>query len=185
VDAADIELKITAYGTEFLQSYTDAIETNFPGALEFIREQGLEASYFPLYERSLGVDTAFAVLFTSSDFYLFFLADRGSPVPQWEDVDTDPHFSRDWTFKTPDDLRIMQARDRLGIPVSSILQFSPGHDCVNIPGTNFLRDSTESMVRNGQQHGTNLETRLVNGRKVTYRGCCVSPRERVRSSLLA
>jgi hypothetical protein len=75
MEDVDIESKMTTYATEFLKSYTDTIYNNFPGALERISEFGMEAKYFPLHQRVLGEDTAIAVLFTSSDFYMFFLAD--------------------------------------------------------------------------------------------------------------
>jgi Putative sugar-binding domain len=81
----------------------------------------MEATYFPLYERRLGEDTAIAVLFTSSDFYMFFLADRDSIMASLYDADSVWGFSPDWTRNTPDDMRIMQVRDVLGISTNSIL----------------------------------------------------------------
>jgi hypothetical protein len=63
MDDVDIESKLIAYATEFLRSYTETVDTKFPGSFERISELGMEATYFPLYERRLGEDTAIAVLF--------------------------------------------------------------------------------------------------------------------------
>jgi hypothetical protein len=153
MEDVDIESKLITYATEFLRSYTDAIDTNFPGSLEQISELGMEATYFPLYERRLGEDTAIAVLFTSSDFYLFFLAEPDTMLATLEDADSDPDFSRDWTFNTPAEMRIRQARDVLGISTSSILRLSRNAECVNIPGTDFARNTRESMIHDAQSHG--------------------------------
>lgn len=153
MDNAEIESKLIAYGTEFLKSYTDAVDTNFTGALDLIRELGMETTYFPLYARELGRDTALTALFTSSDFYLFFLADRNKKVDSWRNVDAESTFNRDWTFKTPYDIRVMQVKDQLSISESSILRLGPKFDCLNIPGTNFMGSPVESMVRDAESHG--------------------------------
>jgi hypothetical protein len=153
MDDVDIESKLITYATEFLRSYTDTVYTNFPGSFERISELGMEATYFPLHQRRLGEDTAIAVLFTSSDFYMFFLADRDSIMAKLEDVDSDPAFSSDWTRSTPDDMRIMQVRDVLGISTNSIIGLDRNTECVNIPGTDFVRHTVESMVGDAQGHG--------------------------------
>ena len=143
MDDVEIESRLSAYATEFLRSYTETVYTNFPGTLERISELGMEATYFPLHERRLVEDTAIAVLYTSSDFYMFFLADRDNIVPSLYDADSELGFSRDWTVNTPADLRIMQAQDvlgdALGISTNSILRVDRNTECVNIPGTDFVR----------------------------------------------
>jgi hypothetical protein len=151
MDDDDIESNLIAYAKEFLRSYTETVYNNFPGPLERISELGMEVTYFPLYERRLGIDTAIAVLFTSSDFYMFFLADRGNPVAMLDDRDSDPDFSRNWTFNTLAEMRITQARDVLGISIFSIIG-----ECVNIPGTDFVRHTVESMIDDAQSHGNSF-----------------------------
>jgi hypothetical protein len=153
MENVDIESNLIAYATEFLKSYTDAIDTNFPGALDQICELGMEATYFPLYDRHLGEDTALAILYTSSDFYMFFLADRDNMIANLGDADGDPTFSRDWTFNTPDNLRVAQARDELGISVSSILPVHRDIECVNVPGTDFARHTLDSLLHDAKSHG--------------------------------
>jgi hypothetical protein len=93
----DIESKLIAYAKEFLKSYTNTVYNNFPGSFWPISELGMEDTYFPLHERRLGVDTAIAVLYTSSDFYMFFLAERDIMIARLEDGDSDPTLSSDWT----------------------------------------------------------------------------------------
>ena len=156
MDTDDLESKLIAYADHFLGSYADAIDTNFPGALDLTRELGMETAYFPLYDRHIGENVAVAVLYTSNDFYLFFLADRDRAVTIVEDVEEDPAFSREWTFGTPDGMRVMQARDELGISTSSVLRLSRDYECVNIPGTDFVKHSVESMVSDAQPHGNQL-----------------------------
>ena len=152
MDNGDIESKLIEYATEFLSSYTDTVDTNFPGSLERISELGMEAKYFPLYERRLGEDTAIAVLFTSSDFYMFFVADRGSVVARLEDRDSDPDFSPDWTRNTLPEMRIAQVRDELGISIGSILRLDRNTECF-APGAEFVGQTVEAMLYNAQIHG--------------------------------
>jgi hypothetical protein len=152
MDDVDIKSKLITYAKEFLRSYTDTVYNNFPGELQGISELGMEATYFPLHERRLGEDTAIAVLFTSSDFYLFFLADRDEMVARLEDVDSDRSFNSDWTRSTPDDMRIAQVRDVLGISTSSILRLGRNTECL-APGADFLTQTVESMLYNAQIHG--------------------------------
>ncbi len=61
MDDVDIESNLITYATEFLESYASAIDK----------------------------DTALAVLCTSSDFYMFFLADLDQAVAVLENVDED------------------------------------------------------------------------------------------------
>jgi hypothetical protein len=159
MEDVDIESKMTTYATEFLKSYTDTIYNNFPGALERISEFGMEAKYFPLHQRVLGEDTAIAVLFTSSDFYMFFLADPDCIVARLKNADGDPAFSRGWTFDTPTNQRIPQVRDELGISVSSIVGLDRDSECVNVPGTDFVSTPVEDMVHHGQRHGNDAGNR--------------------------
>jgi hypothetical protein len=154
MDDDDIESKLIAYATEFLRSYTDTVFNNFPESFQGISELGMEATYFPLCGRRLGVDTAIAVSFTSSDFYLFFLAaDRDITVARLEDMNSDPAFSPGWTRDTPADQRIMQVRDDvLGISTSSILRLDRNTECL-APGADFVGQTVESMLYNAQSHG--------------------------------
>jgi hypothetical protein len=160
MDDDNIESNLIAYAKEFLRSYTDTVYNNFPGSFELISELGMEATYFPLHERRLGEDTAIAVLYTSSDFYMFFLADRDNIVPSLYDADSELGFSRDRTFNTPADMRIMQAQDALGdalgISTNSILRVNRNTECVNIDGTDFVRHTVESMVHDAQSHGNSF-----------------------------
>jgi hypothetical protein len=153
MDDDHIESNLIAYANEFLRSYTDTVYDNFPGELQGISELGMEATYFPLHARRLGEDTAIAVLFTSSDFYMFFLADRDRIMARFEDVDSDPAFNSDWTRSTPAEMRIMQVRDVLGISANSIVRVDRNTECVNIPGADFVRKSVERMVRAARGHG--------------------------------
>jgi hypothetical protein len=155
----DIESNVIAYAREFLRSYTDTVWVNFPGSFEQIRELGMEATYFPLHQRRLGEDTAIAVLFTSSDFYMFFLADRDSIMARLEDARSDPVFNSDWTQETPLEMRIMQVRDVLGISTSSIIRLDRNSECVNISGTFFVVHAGQLMLRDGRLHGNSFGNR--------------------------
>lgn len=108
--------------------------------MDLIRELGMETTYFPLYAREPGRDTALAALFTSSDFYMLFLADR--------------------------DKRLTHG-DQLSISESSILRLGPMFDCLNIPGANFMGSPVESMVCDAESHGNAWETRLVREQRPT------------------
>jgi hypothetical protein len=152
MDDVDIKSKLISYATEYLRSYTETVYNNFPGVFQQISELGKEATYFPLHGRRLGEDTAIAVLFTSSDFYMFFLADPKTTIARLEDGDLDA-FTSDWTRDTPTDLRIEEVRDALDISTDSIIRLDRNTECVNIPGTDFVRHTVESMVDNAQRHG--------------------------------
>jgi hypothetical protein len=153
MDDDDIEPKVIAYAKEFLRSYTDTVYNNFPGELQQISELGMKATYFPLLARRLGEDTSIAVLFTSSDFYMFFLADCDRIMARLEDMDSNPAFSSDWTRSTPAEMRIMQVRDVLGISTNSILRVHRNSECVNAPGTDFVWHPVKSMIDDAQIHG--------------------------------
>jgi hypothetical protein len=155
----EIESNVIAYAQEFLRSYTDTVWVNFPGSFERIRELGMEATYFPLHQRRLGEDTAIAMLFTSSDFYMFFLADRDSIMARVEDARSDPVFNSDWTQDTPLEMRIMQVRDVLGISTSSIIRLDRNSECVNISGTYFVVHADQLMLRDGRRHGNSFGNR--------------------------
>jgi hypothetical protein len=157
MENVDIKSNLIAYAKEFLRSYTETVYINFPGSFERISELGMAATYFPLHERRLGEDTAIAVLFTSSDSYMFFLADRDSTMARLEDVDSDPAFGPDWTRSTPAGMRITQVRDVLGISTSSILRLDRNTECVNIAGTDFVRRRpVELMLYDAQIHGNSF-----------------------------
>jgi hypothetical protein len=84
---------------------------------------------------------------------MFFLADRDKMVTSLDDADANPAFGRDWTFNTPAHIRMMQVRDELGISASSMLRLDRRLECVNVPGTDFVRDPIESMVLVAKSHG--------------------------------
>jgi len=159
MEDAEIEAKLLAYATAFLRAYTTAIDTNFPAVLEALDELGMEADYFPLHDRQIGKDAALAALFTSNDFYVYFLDEPERVFATWRDVDGDPAFSRDWTLNTPSEMRRTQVQDELAIDTSSLLRASPDYVGINIAGTNFMRSPIETMEHDAQSHGTSMGNR--------------------------
>jgi hypothetical protein len=147
---AEIESKLEAYATGFIRGYTEALDKNYALAVQKVHEMDLESSFFPLYGREPGKNTALAVLFTDYDFYMFFVQAEGTLIKVSTGVGDAEGFDRDWTFNTPYDKRLERVKEHLRITGDTILWE------VNIPGTNFISSDAAYMADQGHGHGTNF-----------------------------
>ena len=158
------------FAREFIKSYTETIDANYPDAKAVVFDAGLERVFFPLYGRQLGVDLAIAAFYTQIDFYLFFLDESGTAIVTARSAiaDRTSGFGREWTVNTPKKRRIEKAKEYLGLDEPRILRPLTSWDAINIPERSFIALDIVGMrvegqsrgIRSGHQAGTYAESAL-------------------------
>ncbi|MBS2964771.1 restriction endonuclease [Actinocrinis puniceicyclus] len=146
--AADVEQKVTAYAETFLWSYAATVATNFGAVARELESFGKRSRLFPLYGRRIGQDTSLVLLSSDFDFYLFFIDEPSGKFKLWQQVDASDGFDQDWTLSTPGDMRARKVRELLGLAEENVLGL------VNVPGTNFVADTAQTMLRDAPLHGS-------------------------------
>lgn len=146
--AADVEQKVTAYAEAFLWSYAATVETNFGTVARELESFGQRSHLFPLYGRRIGQDTGLVLLSTDLDFYLFLIDEPGVTFKLWRHVGAGDGFDQNWTLRTPYAMRVRRVREDVGLTEETVLGL------VNVPGTNFISDTAETMLRDAPLHGS-------------------------------
>ena len=71
-------------------------------------------------------------------------------------ADATSGFDWQWVSDTPDERRIQQVREHLGLEDAPVLQLAPSIDAVNVPGPNFIGRDALNIRSAGHSHGVDF-----------------------------
>jgi hypothetical protein len=162
-DDSEIERRLIIFRTQYIKSYVDAIDRNFPETLEIITSSGLKEQYFPMYGRTLGQDCSMAAFITSDSLQLFFLAGTGTALERCTVDQDSPQFNQGWARMTPEHIKKRQVVEQLGLDEALELQYLSFANSIvlNDYDDSQYRDTAEKTGRGyGDSAGTNAEARV-------------------------
>jgi hypothetical protein len=101
MDDAEIEQRLIEFATEYIKSYTDALNRNFGATVETLKSNNLIRRYLPLCDCTLGVNCSIAAFIASASLQIFFLRDTNTEIRASKIARESPEFNQRWTLETP------------------------------------------------------------------------------------
>jgi hypothetical protein len=132
MDDTEIEQRLIEFASEYIKSYTDALNQNFSDTVEALKFSNLIEKHLPLYGRTLGVDCSIASFIASASLQIFFLRETNTEIRTLKIDRESPKFNQRWTLETPSHIRKREAAELLGIDPHFEIWF------LDIPATNPL-----------------------------------------------
>ncbi len=140
-----LEKNAKLYAEAFLEGFQKAISDFYSAEIEEVVKLGFPVSNLAIFRKTLK-NVSLKVFTSEYDFFIFFTKPDGKDVKIFNHIE-DKKYNKEWTFKTPSDIKAIQIKRELGITESNLL------NAVNVPGMNrYLLENTRLRI-DGLDHG--------------------------------
>lgn len=109
------------YANAYLNGFHQAIEKFYKSYVEKVVSLGFPLPYLSLFGKTIE-KVSLKVFVSEYDFYLFFIKPSSKKVEIYNHIE-DETYNREWTFKTPQEIKLINIRKKMRITPSNSLDY--------------------------------------------------------------